>query len=103
MCGLANQDASAIGVLGSSGPGTGVSGGSNAGTGVLGASTSGVGVRGVSSSHRGGVFTSPVAQLRLYPAAAKSHPAAGLVGDLFVGAAGSLWYCKGGTAWVQLA
>lgn len=101
--GLANQDTSSVGVRGGSPAGTGAIGSSTSGTGVLGTSTSGVGVRGASASHRGGVFTSPVAQLRLYPATTGSHPAAGLMGDLFLDSTGNLWLCKGGTNWVSVA
>ncbi len=59
--GSADVDARAVGVRGQSSPGTGVFDSSTSGTGITGVSASGVGVRGVSSSHRGGVFTSPVA------------------------------------------
>ncbi len=100
--GYANQDATAIGALGESPVGTGILGNSTSGTGILGTSTSGAGVRGNSSSHRGGIFTSPVAQLRLYPASAATHPSSGLVGDLFLDSAGNLWLCKGTTTWVKL-
>ncbi len=102
VMGVAVGDPGAIGVLGSSGPGTGVTGTSTTGTGVQGASTSGAGVRGSSSAHRGGIFSSPVAQLRLYPASASGHPSSGLLGDLFLDAAGNLWLCKGATTWVKL-
>ncbi len=51
----------------------------------------------------GGYFAGPRANLRLAPATAGSHPAVGVVGDVFVDRSARLWFCKGGTAWVQLA
>jgi len=74
---------------------------SKAGAGVYG--TGIVGVRGESSSGRGGVFIGTAAQVRLSPSSASSHPASGSRGDLFVDAAGRLWFCKGATTWHQLA
>ncbi len=80
--GYANQDASAVGVVGQSGQG--------------------IGVFGRSLTGRGGVFYGSTAQLRLLPAKAKSHPTSGAAGDLFLDHAGDLWLCKGTTTWVVL-
>jgi hypothetical protein len=64
----------------------------------------GPGVEGRSILGRGGVFRGSRAQVRLYPSTAKTKPATGQRGDLFVDAGGRLWYCKTtGTGWVQLA
>jgi hypothetical protein len=101
VMGVAGGSASATGVLGVSGPGTGITGSSTAGTGMSGWSSSGVGIRAGSTSGRAAVFTSPVAQLRLYPASAASHPSSGAAGDLFLTSTGDLWLCKGAT-WVKL-
>lgn len=62
-----------------------------------------VGIRGTSASGRGGVFKGGAAQLRLSPSTASSHPSSGQKGDLFVDTNGRLWFCKGGTTWKQLA
>lgn len=55
------------------------------------------------STARGAVLISNVAQLRLQPSTLATRPASGQAGDLFVDASKRLWFCKGGTAWVQLA
>jgi hypothetical protein len=62
-----------------------------------------VGVRGTSTVGRGGLFKGGAAQLRLSPSAATTHPASGLRGDLFADKHGRLWFCKGATTWKQLA
>ncbi len=62
-----------------------------------------VGVRGTSNSGRGGLFAGKLAQLRLAPSTAAGHPATGAAGDLFVDKGGRLWFCNGGTKWKQLA
>ncbi len=62
-----------------------------------------VGVRGESTTGRGGVFKGNLAQLRLSPSSAATHPSSGAKGDLFVDTSGRLWFCKGGTTWKQLA
>jgi hypothetical protein len=75
-------------------------------TGVYGAAvgtTSSVGVRGESTSGRGGSFVGKLAQLRLAPSSATTHPHSGAKGDLFVDSKTRLWFCKGGTTWKQLA
>jgi len=54
------------------------------------------------SSGRGGFFQGPSAALRLAPASG-SHPSSGLAGDLFVDSSNNLWFCKGGSTWVQAA
>ena len=56
-----------------------------------------VGVRGTSVAGRGGLFKGGAAQLKLSPSAATSHPASGQRGDFFVDKSGRLWFCKGGT------
>ncbi len=74
-------------------------------TGVFGRAVGGtgaVGVRGESGSGRGGYFIGNVAQLRLKPSSARSHPTAGLAGDLFLDSSRRLWLCKGGSTWVRL-
>lgn len=47
-------------------------------------------------------FSSPVAHLRLMPGAV-DHPSEGESGDLFVDAAGNLWFCKDPGTWVKRA
>jgi hypothetical protein len=77
-----------------------------ANTGVLGTAhqyANGAGVRGVAAQGRGGVFSGGMAQLRLVPSAATTHPSKGVRGDLFVDNSGRLWFCKGGSSWKQLA
>jgi hypothetical protein len=70
----------------------------------------GIGVVGVGGSHgRGSQFTGGVAQTRLVPATAATHPTTGKTGDLFVDASVRLWFCtkasSGSTAatWKQIA
>lgn len=75
-------------------------------TGVYGAavgSAASVGVKGESTSGRGGMFAGKLAQLRLTPSSAGSHPHSGSKGDFFVDASARLWFCKGGTNWTKLA
>jgi hypothetical protein len=104
-----------VGVAGSSasGGGTGVLGWSRGdATGVQGYSgpeprpdaPSMTGVYGVAAQEggRGGVFSGSAAQLRLLPASS-ARPDSGQLGDLFLDAEGSLWFCKGGEDWKQLA
>ncbi len=64
---------------------------------------SSVGVSGFSAAGRGGLFAGQLAQLRMTPSTAVSHPASGAAGDFFVDKSGRLWFCKGGTIWKQLA
>jgi hypothetical protein len=64
---------------------------------------SAVGVRGTSPGGRGGVFKGGAAQLRLLASTATTHPASGSLGDLFLDKNKRLWFCKGGTTWKQLA
>lgn len=71
-------------------------------TGVIGLSdggTTSVGVRGESPTGHGGVFKGNLAQLRLFPSIAPSHPSRGALGDLFLDKNKRLWFCKGGTTW----
>ena len=77
-----------------------------ANTGLFGladAGTTSVGLQGSSPTGRGGVFKGNLAQLKLTPSSATSHPHSGQRGDLFVDKSGRLWFCKGGTTWKQLA
>jgi hypothetical protein len=62
-----------------------------------------VGVRGTSPAGRGGVFKGGTAQLKLAPSTSATHPSTGQRGDLFVDSPGRLWFCKGSTTWRQLA
>jgi hypothetical protein len=104
----------ATGVAGHSTSNVGVSGISDAATGygVFGRGATGVhangdntGVYGVglSGAGRGGVFGGIAAPLQLLPASASTHPTSGFTGDLFVDSTARLWFCKGGTTWVELA
>jgi hypothetical protein len=61
------------------------------------------GVFGYAEHGRGGAFAGPVAQIRLVPAGAASHPGNGAVGDLFLDGNHRLRFCKGGTTWKQIA
>lgn len=88
------------GVAGSSTSGKGVTGTSSSSTGVAGTSVTGTGVTG--KGKRGGVFSGTAAGIQLTPQAG-SHPASGSKGDLFVDHNTHLWFCRGGTTWVQLA
>jgi hypothetical protein len=95
---------STTGVAGISGPGGDPALPLN--TGFYGTATGGAmaaGVRGESTTGRGGVFKGNVAQLRLFPSTATTHPTSGALGDLFLDKNKRLWFCKGGTAWKQLA
>jgi hypothetical protein len=86
--------------------GTGSPPGAPTETGVYGYAThdgASVGVRGTSPTGRGGVFNGTVAQLKLQPSTASTHPSSGQNGDLFVDTSGRLWFWKGGTTWKQLA
>jgi len=79
---------------------------SPANTGVFGyadQNASAAGVRGRSPSGRGGVFAGKLAQLRLQPSGAITHPSSGQLGDFFLDKNKRLWFCKGGTTWKQLA
>ncbi len=64
----------------------------NSGSGISASSTTGPAVQ----------LSSSVAHLRLKPGPA-GHPAEGEAGDLFVDAAGHLWFCKDPGAWTRLA
>ncbi len=104
-----------VGVMGESfsTAGTGVRGwAAGGGTGVFGYSGSSfpsgdppanVAVYGRSADGRGGVFNGKAAPIRLIASTAASHPASGMLGDLFLDANKRLWFCKGGTTWQQLA
>jgi hypothetical protein len=78
-------------------------------TGIFGSANhdaTSAGVRGVSVTGRGGVFAGKLAQLRLKPSAAATHPTRGATGDLFVDKPGRLWFCtKGGPSatWKRVA
>jgi hypothetical protein len=76
---------------------TGVSDGN--GVGVWGEHTStdqsGVGVVGKAGVYgRGAELSGGAAALRLVPGAAKTHPANGKIGDVFVDASARLWFCQ---------
>jgi hypothetical protein len=72
-------------------------------TAIVGTTTgTGAGVRGSSEQGRGGLFSGPIAQLRLMPSVA-THPANGAMGDVVADTNGRLWFCKGGANWAQLA
>lgn len=74
------------------------------GVGPTGVSATGEGGPGIDARGlRGGTFAGNVAQLQLQPSAQATHPARGEAGDLFVDATLRLWFCKGGTSWVQVA
>jgi hypothetical protein len=77
------------------------------GSGVQASSTSGPAFRGGSTMGRGAVLSSgKVAQLKLTPSTAATHPTHGQRGDLFVDNQGRLWFCKKGGAtatWVKVA
>jgi hypothetical protein len=51
----------------------------------------------------GGRFSGKTAQIQLVPSNLSTHPPSGSAGQLFVDRSNRLWYCKGGTAWHQLA
>jgi hypothetical protein len=102
--GVLGESESFAGVYGLSEIGDGVFGESSSSHGVKGFSATGAGVRGESVQGRGGVFSSSAsAQIRLQPSSAATHPSSGKPGDLFVDTSKRLWFCKGGTAWKQLA
>ena len=63
----------------------------------------GAGINATSALGVGGVFAGKTAQIQLVPSFAKSHPASGAAGQLFVDHSNRLWFCKGGTKWHQLA
>jgi hypothetical protein len=94
----------ATGVLGFSG-GSGVPD-AVARTGIYGYAGQGkgsVGVRGTPQTGRGGLFSGKVAQMRLQPSSASTHPSSGALGDLFLDRNGRLWFCKGSSTWKQIA
>jgi hypothetical protein len=84
--GIADQDAEAIGILGTSGPGVGVVGSS---------SGSGVGIRGTSTSGYGGLFEGGRTQLELVPMATAGKPTSGAhtKGEVYMDSNGSLFVC----------
>jgi hypothetical protein len=66
-----------------------------AGAGVYGYNgSSGVGVQGASASGYGGYLSGGLAPLHLVPGTSATPPTNGQAGDLYVDAAGHLWYCK---------
>jgi hypothetical protein len=86
--------------------GSGVVGKSTSGNGVYGTTTNGIGVFGASTTARGGQFSGGVAQIRLVPASAASHPSSGKAGDLFLDSTARLWLCTVTSTttatWVQI-
>jgi hypothetical protein len=101
--GVTATGSSHAGVSGYSPDYVGTFGSSVSGYGVWGSSPSGDGVYGTSTSGRGGVFSGGVAAIQLVASSAATHPAGGSAGDLFVDSTARLWFCKGGTTWVELA
>jgi hypothetical protein len=89
----------------------GIAGGSTNNYALQGASTNSTGVRAsganglfcTATSGRGGILQGVAAQLKLIPSSASTHPVSGQAGDMFVDSSNGLWFCKGGSTWVQLA
>jgi hypothetical protein len=52
---------------------------------------------------RGARLRGGAAQLYLEPGTASTHPAQGLLGDIYLDKSGRLWLCKGGSSWKQIA
>jgi hypothetical protein len=76
----------------------------SAASAVLGATTGkGAGIEGFSANGVGAKLTGKTAQMYLVPSTAASHPTSSARGVVFVDKYGRLWFCKGGTSWVQLA
>jgi hypothetical protein len=100
------EGASSAGTVGwSSANGTGILGTSDDANHDVPAAPANTGVYGYARTGRGGQFAGATAQIRLVPAAAASHPANGVAGDLFADGSGRLWFCtKGGSAatWKQI-
>ena len=63
------------------------------GRGAYFTSVKGIGVSADGGSGRGAVASGQSAQVRLIPSKLKTHPRAGLVGDLFVDSSARLWLC----------
>ena len=105
--GVRGRSEGSTGVHGYSGPYTGpTTPAARAKTGVYGLASqdaNAIGVYGLSTKGRGGVFQGKIANLRLPPSSAASHPTAGQPGDVFVDSSYRLWFCKGGASWVKLA
>jgi hypothetical protein len=96
--------AATVGSHNGSGPGVlGENTGSGHGTWGRALGSGGAGIFGESTNGRGGIFQGKKAQIRLNPSTAQTHPTGGSTGDMFVDANKRLWFCKGGTTWVQLA
>jgi hypothetical protein len=57
---------------------------------------------GTGTTTRGGIFSGPAAQIQLAPGSGATHPTSGAAGDLYVDSTARLWYCKGGTTWIEL-
>lgn len=72
------------------------------GNGLEVSATSGAAVSATSTTGPAMELSSHVAHLRFTPGPA-DHPAEGETGDLFVDAAGHLWFCRDPGAWVKLA
>ncbi|HWE61621.1 MAG TPA: DUF4082 domain-containing protein [Chloroflexota bacterium] len=89
--------AGGIGVNADGGSGTGVN--ASGATGIT-AFGSTIGVSGGGS--RGGVFSGQAAQVQLAQGSAATHPTSGAAGDLYVDSTARLWFCRGGTSWVEL-
>ncbi len=72
------------------------------GPGLDARATSGAAVSASSVTGPAAELSSDVAHLRLVPGPGE-HPAEGASGDLFVDAAGHLWFCRDPGSWVKLA
>jgi hypothetical protein len=93
---------SSIGVLGSSTNSYGIQATSTNYAGVRAAGATD-GIYATGTSGRGAQLNGGAAQLRLIPSGAASHPSSGQSGDFFIDSANSLFFCKGGSSWIQLA
>jgi hypothetical protein len=91
---------SGYGVNAAGGTGIGVYANGTTGISTLG-ETFGITAR--STAGRGGLFSGFAAQMQLTPGSAATHPTSGQAGDFYVDTSARLWYCKGGTSWVELA
>ena len=94
-----NNDLNGVGTWGEAPNGTGVFGDSATGSGVAGQSSSAAGVYGASTTGFGGQFTGGTAQIMLVPNPGATPPAGThAVGEIFVAADGTLFYCTVGGA-----
>jgi len=104
---VVNGNAGGAGIITSASNGTGgtvglalAASGGNGADAIHASSDKGIGVAG--SGKRGGVFAGAAAAIQLKPHSG-THPVKGSKGDLFVDHNAHLFFCRGGTNWVQLA